>query len=189
VFCPGTYTINTACTTGNTSAQDLDAGTCTPNIDPAQNYTFTVAAGQIGGHMLFDWNTTANIDVVEVWNTNEVFGPSKLYTGAATCNNPLTVWNLMSSDWDGDGKNGGAMIDGPFTQFSANFNIRTSGTPLTCSAYTPTVNVSDPSGGGGCSINPTPTNLLARADWWLVAGFLAWLGGIRIRLKRSQTKS
>jgi hypothetical protein len=189
VFCPGTYIINTACTTGNSSAQDIDAGTCTPNTDPTKNYTFTVAAGQIGGHMLFDWNTTKNIDVVEVWSTNAIFGPSKMYTSGAACNNPATVWNLMSTDWDGDSKNGGAMIDGPFTYFSANFNIRTSGTPLACSTiYTPTVNVADPSNTAGCSISSTPENVTERADWWLIAGFLTWLGAIRLRFKRRQTK-
>ena len=42
---------------------------------------------------------------------------------------------------------------------------------------------------GGCSINPIQTNASNHADWWLVTGFLAWLGGIRMRFKRSQTKS
>lgn len=184
VFCPGTYTINTACTTGNSSAQDLDAGTCTPNTDPTKNYTFTVGAGQIGAHILFNWNQTTNIDVVDIWNQNAVFGPSPMYTGAAACNNPTTVWDLMSADWDGDGQNGAAMIDGPFQGFKANFNIMLTGTPLACTAYTPTVNVADPSNAPGCSISSRPSNGIERGDWWLVAGFLAWLGGIRIRLKR-----
>jgi hypothetical protein len=185
VFCPGTYTIDTTCIVA-----DLHAGTYPCNHLPLpagqtqQFYTFTVGAGQIGGHMLFDWNNSTNIDVVEVWNQNAVFGPSPMYTGAGACNNSATVWNLMSTDWDGDSKNGGAMIDGPFGGFSANFNIRTSGTPLTCSAYTPTVNVSDPSNTAGCSIGSTPMNVTERADWWFVAGFLAWLGGIQLRLKR-----
>jgi len=184
VFCPGTYIIDTTCTTGKSSAHDLDAGTCGVNADPTKNYTFTVGAGQIGGHMLFDWNGNLNIDVVEVWNTSAVFGPSPMYTGGGACNSAATVWNLMSTDWDGDGKNGGAMIDGPFKTFSANFNIRTSGTPLTCGSYIPTVNVGEPSGAAGCSISPAPVNTLERADWWLVAGFLAWLGAIQMRLKR-----
>lgn len=188
VFCPGTYTINTACTTAQ-----LVAGTCTPNSDPTKNYTFTVASGQIGAHMLFDWNTATNIDVVEVWNQNAVFSPSPMYTGGAACNNASQVWDLMSTDWDGDGKNGGAMIDGPFIGFSANFNVRlsTSANPLLAcnTTYTPSVKVADPSNAPGCSISPTPVSALERADWWLVAGFLAWLGGIRLRYKRRQTKS
>jgi hypothetical protein len=182
VFCPGTYTINTdniECTTAL-----LETTGCTPSATASKNYTFTVGAGQIGAHMLFDWNNARNIDVVEVWNQGAVFGPSPMHTGKGACNNPLTVWDLMSTDWDGDGKNGGAMIDGPFAGFSANFNIRTAGTPLSCSEYTPTINVQNPSAAGGCSISPTPTNLLARGDLWLLAGFLTWLGGIQLRLRR-----
>ncbi len=186
VFCPGTYTIDTTCTVAQ-----LEAGTTTCNnplqTNPPQTqqfYTFTVGAGQIGAHMLFNWNNATNIDVVEVWNQNAVFGPSGMYTGSAACNNPATVWNLMSTDWDNDGRNGGAMVDGAFVGFSANFNIRTSGTPLTCDAYTPTVNVSSPSGAGGCSISARPSNGIERGDWWIIAGFLAWLGGIQMRLKR-----
>jgi len=82
VFEPGTYTINTECTTGSSSPADLDAGTCTPNADPAKNYTLTVGAGQIGAHMLFDWNVSSNIDVLQVWDVAAVFGPSPMYTGA-----------------------------------------------------------------------------------------------------------
>ncbi|MHB8533820.1 MAG: hypothetical protein ACYDBW_00025 [Sulfuricaulis sp.] len=35
----------------------------------------------------------------------------------------------------------------------------------------------------------TSTFGMERGDWWLVAGFLAWLGGIRLRYKRRLTKS
>ncbi len=185
VFGPGTYTINVDCTTAQ-----LEAGTCAANQDPSKNYTFTVGANQYAAHMLFDWNTTKNIDVVDIWDKSAKFTPSKLFTGEAGCANAAQTWDYMSGDWDNDAQNGGKMIDGPFIGFSANFNLmKTTITTLTCGAYTPTVNVSSPSGAGGCSISPTPTHLQARADWWLVAGFLAWLGGIRLRFKRRQAKS
>jgi hypothetical protein len=185
VFGPGTYTINVDCTT-----TQLETGTCTANSDPSKNYTFTVGANQIGAHMLFDWNTAKNIDVVDIWNQSAVFGPSQLYTGGTGCANPAQVWDLMSTDWDGDGQNGAKMIDGPFAGFSANFNLRTTTTALPCSTtYTPTVTVADPSNAPGCSISSTPVSALKRADWWLVGGFLAWLGGIRFRAKRRQAKS
>jgi hypothetical protein len=198
VFGPGTYTIDTTCTTAQ-----LEAGTAVCNNLPLpsgqtqQFYTFTVGANQIGAHMLFDWGKDAatpcgkascNIDVVDIWDQSATFGPSPMHTGSANCNNPATVWSLMSSDWDGDGQNGAAMIDGPFKGFKANFNVLTSGTPLACSAYTPTVNVDDPSASTGCSISTKPVNALERGDWWLVAGFLAWLGALRMRFKR-QTQS
>lgn len=32
--------------------------------------------------------------------------------------------------------------------------------------------------GGGCSVATTPVDPLARGDWWLLAGFLAWLGAV-----------
>jgi hypothetical protein len=81
------------------------------------------------------------------------------------------------------------MIDGPFAGFAANFNIRLSGTALACNGtYVPTVNVSDPSNMPGCSISARPSNGIERGDWWLVAGFMAWLGALRMRFKR-QVKS
>jgi hypothetical protein len=136
--------------------------------------------------MLFDWNIATNIDVVVVWDRSVKFGPSMMHTGAAGCNNPETLWDLMSSDWDGDGQNGAAMIDGPFMGFKANFNLMITGTALSCSPVMPQVNVDDPSGAKGCSISQKPVSLLERGDWWLVVGFLVWLGGIRARHKRYQ---
>jgi hypothetical protein len=96
-FGPGTYTIDTV---------------------EGPVVTFTVGAGQVGGHILFDWDTTTNIDVVNVWDVS-----GNTYT---------------SRDWDMDGKNtyypvypgepnvrGGEMVDGPFGGFNANFNFTT----------------------------------------------------------------
>ena len=80
---PGTYTVDT-----------IEGGI----------YTFTVGTGQIGGHILFDWGATANIDVVNVWQVDS--GP-----------------NYVSTDVDGDGIPGIGMIDGPFPGFSANFDF------------------------------------------------------------------
>ena len=97
-FGPGTYTIDTI---------------------EGPVVTFTVGAGQVGGHILFDWSTTSNIDVVNVWD--------------------VTGNTYTSRDWDDDGKNlyygtaviypgepdvrGGEMVDGPFQGFNANFNF------------------------------------------------------------------
>jgi hypothetical protein len=179
----GPYTINTECT-----VPQLEAGTCAPNADPSKNYVFTVGTGQVGAHMLFDWSTSTNIDVVIVWDQNLKFAPSPMYTAAAGCNNPETLWDLMSSDWDGDGQNGSAMIDGPFIGYKANFNVMLTGTALACGDYVPSVNVGDPST-PGCSISAKPLSGIERGDWWLLAGFLVWLGGIRIRYKRHQIKA
>lgn len=126
VFGPGTYTINVDCTTAQT-----EAGTCAANVDPSRNYTFTVGANQIGAHMLFDWNTTMNMDIVDIWNQNAVFGPSPMFAGYNGYNSPGTVWGLMSTDWDNNGINGGRFIDGPFIGFNANFNLQVVPIPAT----------------------------------------------------------
>ncbi len=93
----------------NWTAKDVTTygpGTYTWNFSDASGsyaYTFTVGAGQVGGTMLFDWSTSANIGVVNVWD--------------------VTGNTYTSTDWDGDGILGGAMINGPFGGFSANFNM------------------------------------------------------------------
>ena len=72
-----------------------------------------VGAGQIGGHILFDWNTATNIDVINVWDVSTV-GNTTTYTSTAVTS--------------GSGTNavpGLAMIDGAFPGFSANFNFST----------------------------------------------------------------
>ena len=71
------------------------------------DYNFSVGAGQIGVHMLFNWGPNADIDVVNVWDVSSSGG----------------VQTYTSTDWDGDGILGGKMIDGPFQGFSANFNL------------------------------------------------------------------
>ena len=65
-FGPGTYTIDT-----------VEGGVYTG---------IEVGAGQVGGHILFDWGVTTNIDVVNVWDV----------TGGTT---------YFSTDIDGDGIN------------------------------------------------------------------------------------
>lgn len=83
-FGPGTYTIAT-----------IEGGTYTGIV---------VGPGQVGGHILFNWGATKNIDVVNVWNV----GPGGVYT---------------STDVDGNGVAGLGMIDGAFPGFNANFNF------------------------------------------------------------------
>ena len=85
-------------------------------IDTIQGgtYNFTVGAGQIGVHMLFDWGVSTDIDVVNVWDVTSVFG----------------VVYYSSTDWDGDGVLGGIMIDGPFVGMSVNFDLEGSDLPV-----------------------------------------------------------
>ena len=87
-FGPGTYTIDT-----------IEGGVYTG---------IQVGAGQVGGHILFDWGATTNIDVVMVWDVTD--------------NGNGTV-SYYSTDVDGDGVRGLGMIDGAFPGFNANFDF------------------------------------------------------------------
>ena len=90
-FGPGTYSIAT-----------VEGGTYTGIV---------VGAGQVGGHILFDWGVTADIDVVNVWDVCNVCGSYTSTDGIA--GNPVNP----------DGIRGYGMIDGAFVGFNANFDF------------------------------------------------------------------
>jgi len=127
VFGPGTYSFDTGCTVAEIEITGCPAGTAA-NSGPS--ITMTVGEGQLGAHILFDWNTTINIDIVNVWDVNGVwdtygatFPINALWTGpAGVAPDPATTWKLVSRDVNGDLINGAPMIDGPFQGFYANFN-------------------------------------------------------------------
>jgi len=98
-FGPGTYAIDT-----------IEGGI----------YNITVGAGQLGGHILWDWSVTTDIDIVNVWNVSTVGG----------------VTTYASTDIDGDGILGIGFIDGPFASapFSANFDFSTA-VPIPAAAW------------------------------------------------------
>lgn len=95
LYQPGTYTINV-----NGDGADAPVGPGT--------YTFTVAPGQLGGNINFAWGSTSGIDVLNVWNVSTAGG----------------ITTYTSSDIDTNGIPGIGMIDGPFPDFSANFNMQ-----------------------------------------------------------------
>ena len=96
-FGPGTYTFDT-----------VEGGSYT-NIQ--------VGANQVGGHILFDWNTATNIDVINVWNFCSGCGA---YT---------------STDINGNGLKGIPMIDGAFPGFSANFEFKVAAVPVPAAVW------------------------------------------------------
>lgn len=108
VFAPGAYTIG--------------------------GYTFTVGAGQVGLHMLFDWGTNQNISVAEVCQQGSFQD--------ATSATSVGPWDCYSTDPDGDATSGIPMYAGPFMGFNANFNVN----GLTA-ATTPTVSSKAPAAG------------------------------------------
>ncbi|MDH5515313.1 MAG: hypothetical protein OEY45_09145, partial [Gammaproteobacteria bacterium] len=119
VFGPGVYDLNTSC-----NAAELQLGT-----DPAScvgvpgiPFTLTVGPSQIGAHLLFNWGGNL-IHSAVVWDLDAQF-TGQLYTGpAGTAPSSTTIWQLASTDGDGDGIAGMAMLDGPFAGFSNNFNL------------------------------------------------------------------
>jgi hypothetical protein len=144
IFSPGTYSFDTA---AGGAVSDYEAGTL----------NMMVGAGQLGVHMLMDWNTTQNIDILNVWNINSVFSDCEsseyvaptasncLWTGGSNPagNNASTVFLLASTDNDGDGTLGIPMIaqglygGGPFAGFNFNFNLQGSMTvvPIPAAAW------------------------------------------------------
>jgi hypothetical protein len=88
-FGPGTYTIAT-----------VQGGTYTGVV---------VGAGQVGGHILFDWGVVTDIDVINVW---DVVGDTYTSTDGIA-GNPLNP----------DGIRGYGMLDGAFAGFNANFDF------------------------------------------------------------------
>lgn len=85
--------------------------------------TMTVAPGQLGAHMLFDWASNVAIDVVVVWDVN--------------CNK----FQLTTTDPDGDGILASQMVDGPFKGFNAAFDLNTVAgePPIADGGYTVTI--------------------------------------------------
>lgn len=95
LYGPGTHVVNV-------NGDGLDA----PGGDG--NVTFTVGAGQLGGNVNITWNANVGIDVFQVWNISVVPGVGTFYT---------------STDGDGDGIPGMAIVDGPFVGISAVFDM------------------------------------------------------------------
>lgn len=123
VFGPGTYTFDSAC-----SAAQIQAGTT--SCGGGAPLTLVVGSGQLGAHMLFDWSTSSDIDVIIQWDLDGAFG-SPIFTGVPAVHSGTDVWNLVSVDGAGDtngttqpdGLRGYTMVDGPFIGFNANFNL------------------------------------------------------------------
>jgi hypothetical protein len=181
VFGPGTYMFDTSCSTAQVEQGLADCGGT-----PDEFLTLTVGAGQIGAHMLFDWNVTKNIDVANLYEANAVFtNPDPrgaLYQLEAGPTPSLDcMFEQTSIDGDGDTVPGIRFIDGPFIGFRANFNHNfTRG----CDAGEVEVQVStikDSDPGGGCTLSSTPATAWSRSDLWLMLGFVALLGAFVTR--------
>ena len=108
---PGVVTVETCPTPPDGSVVPAPDGTsdekvipCTPPLP----MSMTIGPNQWGVHMLFDWNTSSNIDVLNVWNVETL---------------PNGSIRLTSTDYDGDGIRAGGMQDGAFQFHNANFDL------------------------------------------------------------------
>ncbi|MHB8535825.1 MAG: VPLPA-CTERM sorting domain-containing protein [Sulfuricaulis sp.] len=110
VFTPGSYAFTY-----------LAQGTSTPTT-----FNMTVGAGQLGVHMLFDWNNNNGINVFSLWGMNAAFA-GNMYTGPGGSNSASQVWNLVSVDT--------AMPDGPFAGNKANFNLGPAAVPVPAAVW------------------------------------------------------
>ena len=72
-------------------------------------------------------------------------------------------------------------VSSPANQVSGTFTSTT----VSAASTAPTI-AQDPSGAKACSISTKPVSAIERADWWLVAGFLAWLGLVVRRRRQNQ---
>lgn len=149
VYGPGTYTIETCPAPIDMDGIAADGSDCSksPNPGGSNPITITVESNMIAVHMLFDWNGSVNIDVVNVWEINSpwLYGPNDgtnvnmLEAEDTNCvaegqNTDLgsracveffaTEWLYTSCDAQNAGIPGVAMVDGPFPGFRANFNIQ-----------------------------------------------------------------
>lgn len=122
VYGPGTYTFYTGCASGG-----IASTTYNPSCGTGVTYTLTVGAGQVGAHMLFNWSTSSDIDVVILWDMNKSWAQTGTVSAfnAGGTNTINTVWNGVSVDTDNDPDTytGTKMVDGPFVGQSANFNV------------------------------------------------------------------
>jgi hypothetical protein len=184
VFAPGSYAFDTTC-----SAAQLESGVADCGGPPDQYLHLDVPAGELGAHMLFDWNITKNIDVVLLWQSNAPFiNPNPagaLYLGPAGPT-PSTdcSYELVSRDADGDTVPGAKMIDGPFINFQANFNVNIDRGCSGGTVVAPVSTVNSPSLGGGCTITRSVASPYRRGDLLLLLGFVIWLGVVERRRRR-----
>jgi len=127
MFMPGSYSFNVTLGGGNPETGSLNA---------------TVPSGDLGMHMLFDWNGNYNIDVFVVLASNSVFGSGIANSKNPGCGSSVSnclydgpnygsagqpagnkVWGLASVDGNGDGVMGIPMAaNGPFASLNANFS-------------------------------------------------------------------
>jgi hypothetical protein len=153
VFTPGSYSFDVTLGGGGANPEGLGTNSS------AQFMNVTVGTGQLGMHMLFDWNGNLNIDMFVVTSPSSVFGfgvgtnhvtspctattknclwTGRGWVGGLSSNAPTggQKWMLASVDGNGDGVMGIPMAaGGPFGGFNANFNANMVPTPVPAAVW------------------------------------------------------
>lgn len=169
IYAAGNYTFYTGCPAGD------------PACGIGTAYNLTVGYGQVGAHLLWDWSTNKNIDVVLLWDMNKSWAQTGTTSAFATGgtnpngNSINTVWGGVSIDtnMDTDNYSGTRMLDGPFVGQSINFNVQGISTYSCmefeeefCFPYSPPI--------PGPTVTPLPA-----AAWLLGSGLLGLMGVAR----------
>jgi len=140
MFTPGSYSFDTTLGGGFPESGTLSA---------------TVGTGQLGMHLLWDWNGGLNMDIFVVFAQHTIFGSGLLYSTEPKCSSNYTgtitknclddspnygsagaptqnqMWMLASTDPDGDGIMGiPTAVGGPTAGFNYNFNANLTANPV-----------------------------------------------------------
>jgi hypothetical protein len=140
LFGPGDYTFetcplprqNVGTVADPKYASLMDGSTNCDDLTTPMPLTMHVGAGQLGAHMLFEWSGNPAIDVAVVWDVG------------------CKQYMLTTTDPDGDGILGSRMVDGPFKNWNAAFDLKTATgvTPIADGGFTTSVPaVQNPDGG------------------------------------------
>ncbi len=105
-FGPGTYSFDT-----------IEGGVYTGVV---------VGDGQVGGHILFNWGATTDIDVVMVWDVTDNGDGTVTYT---------SIDGIAGNPANPDGVRGFGMIDGAFPGFNANFDFTVATVPVPAAVW------------------------------------------------------
>ena len=112
---------------------------------PRPSYTgVQVGAGQIGGHILFDWGAAnastncgkanCNIDVINVWDVTGDGSAGTTYISIDVTGNRKNLAGVTSVIGP-NGTPGLPMIDGAFPGFSANFDMTATAIPVPAAVW------------------------------------------------------